>query len=79
MVGEEFFLRDCLREELQGGLHADFGSGLLFLGDVGDRGGVIADAHEGHMGDDRGELGHAFLDFGEDLLGDGVSVDEAHG
>ena len=31
------------------------------------------------MGDDRGELGDAGLDFGKDLLGDGVSVDKAHG
>ena len=78
-VGEEFFLRDRLREELERSLHADFGGGLLLLGDVGDRCGVIADADEGHVGHDRGEPGHAFLDFGEDLLGDGVSVDEAHG
>ena len=78
-VGEELGLGDRLGKELERGLHADLGCGLLLLGHVGDRGGIVADADEGHVGYDRGELSHALLDFGEDLLGDGVSVDEAHG
>ena len=77
-VGKELLLSDRFREELQAGTHANLGRGLLLLGHVGNRGGIVADADEGHVGHDRGELGHAFLDFGEDLLGDGVSVDEAH-
>ena len=77
-VREEFGLGDRLWEELERGLHANLSRGLLLLGHVGNRGGIVADADEGHVGYDRGELSHAFLDFGEDLLGDGVSVDEAH-
>jgi hypothetical protein len=78
-VGEQGLLGDRFREELQAGAHADLGGGLLLLGDVGNGSGVVTHAYEGDMGDERGEFVHAGLDFGEDLLGGGVTVDEAHG
>ena len=77
-MGEELLFADGLGEELKGGLHADFGGGLLLLGHIRHGGRVIAHADEGDMRDNRGQFGDPFLDFGEDLLGDGVSVNEAH-
>ena len=78
-VGKELLLSDCFGKELQAGAHANLGRSLLLLRDVGHGSGVLTNAHERNVWDERGEFVHAGLDFGEDLLGGGVAVDEAHG
>jgi len=76
---EKFGLTDVFGKQLDAGFHADFRRSFLLLGHVGDRGGIVADTNESHVGNNGGEFSDPLFDFGEHLLGDGVTVDEAHG
>ena len=67
---KQISLGDGLRKNFYTRLHAHFGSGLLFLGYIGDGSWIFSDANECYMGNDRRQPGHSRFDFRENLLGD---------